>query len=115
MNRLLVLKNYARNSKFLFPILTDGCPRQGNVPLYSGSDLTLSWPETEIYMSAMVPCPCQELTQQYGSMASRACGGSYTFGGVWGPVDGSACQLESDVVRQLCEATMVSQLTTPDY
>ena len=84
----------------------DSCHSQV-IPIVNQSSITVSWSETEISQQSHQPCPCQNLTQQYGNVITRLCGGSYSQGAVWENMDYSKCGLTSRSI-ELCEALLVS-------
>lgn len=71
-----------------FPLI-DGCPSTVTIiPSISGDknlDITITWPETNIGVNAIVDCPCGSNNSSIGGhkiQASRYCGGDFTYGGV---------------------------------
>ena len=47
------------------------------------------------------PCPCQNLTQQFGSVITRHCGGSYSHGAEWKAMDYSQCGFTERIIEAL--------------
>ena len=93
-------------------IIADGC--QANVthlPSHSGNpSLTLSipWPEINIGETAIVRCPCGNVSFGAGSLeATRYCGGSFTTGAKWDREMSAACDF-SDRARKICNLATVS-------
>ena len=67
------------------------------------------WPETNLGMTAIVSCPCQEYLGTFAGNVRRLCNGTFTEGAMWSPtIDDSACETKrSDISRQLCDLAEV--------
>ena len=74
-----------------------------NVPL-------LTWPETEIGETSVVPCPCGSLND-LGVSATRSCNGDFNGPGTWGTEESSSCRFD-EFTLQLCMTTQVSVYCT---
>lgn len=79
----------------------DGC----NEETFMGVD----WPETNLGVTANVPCPCTEFAGSLAGRALRYCGGTYSRGGRWmDSADISDCSaLNSEITRRLCDVAKV--------
>ena len=67
------------------------------------------WPETNLGVTALVSCPCQEYLGTFAGNVGRLCNGTFTEGARWSPtIDDSACETKrSDISRQLCDLAAV--------
>ena len=84
----------------------DGCPED----IYVFNDefnVFIVWEEAEISDMVFEECPCGNLNATvYGSRTlSRICGGTYTFGAEWEPVQ-DGCDFSANTF-QLCNVTTV--------
>ena len=99
---------------FIPLFILDGCQASTDEPIDSRfPNITLTLPETEIGTVASYTCPCQNLTNTKESdsvSGSRVCGGSYSNGALWDPVNViEDCGLSS-ITLQLCQAQIVRTL-----
>ena len=87
------------------------CPTVNNYHInVAFPNVTLSWNSSEVGVSQRQPCPCLELfdsdTIHY---ASRTCGGNYTTGAEWDPVNLMECGL-TNIGLSLCQSSKVRLL-----
>ena len=76
------------------------------------------WPETNLGVTALLSCPCQEYLGTFAGNVRRLCNGTFTEGAMWSPtIDDSACETKrSDISRQLCDlAEVISSLYSHIY
>ena len=81
--------------------LTDGCDAEEHLNYF--------WPETNLGVTALVSCPCQEYLGTFAGNVRRLCNGTFTEGAMWSPIiDDSVCETKrSDISRQLCDFAAV--------
>lgn len=94
--------------------LIDGCPAISNDHFATLPGVAFDWPETKIGSAVPYPCPCRNilgLDESSGKKNGlRKCGGTYTHGAMWEPINIiEDCGL-SDIVIKLCQAKLVSML-----
>ena len=81
----------------------DGCDAETYRDVY--------WPETNLGVTANVPCPCAEFAGSLAGRVVRYCGGTYSQGARW---EASAdisdySALNSETTRRLCQAARVKK------
>ena len=89
----------------VIPIISGGCETDQTL-IESDMDnstrsLTLDWPETNIGVTANVPCPCGENISTGNLQATRYCSGNFRDGSHWEDPNDSPCHF-SDIARKLC-------------
>ena len=87
------------------PFISDGCETDQTYIESDKNDpslsLTLDWPETNIWDTANVPCPCGENIPTGNLQATRYCTGNFQDGAHWEDPNDSPCDF-SDIARKLC-------------
>ena len=68
--------------------------------------ITLEWPETNLGVTANVPCPCGENVSTGSLEATRYCAGNFQDGAYWEDPHDSPCDF-SDIARELCQLNNV--------
>ena len=75
------------------------------------------WAETNLGVTALVSCPCQEYLGTFAGNVRRLCNGTFTEGAMWSPtIDDSACETKrSDISRRLCDLAEVTIVCSHSY
>ena len=96
-----LLPHVTINKLMYYCILLDGCDKE--------TFMGVNWPETNLDVTADVPCPCTEFAGSLAGRAFRYCRGTYSHGAKWeASADISDCSaLNSENTRRLCEAARV--------
>ena len=108
--------NFVVIHSVMFLLFSDGCLASETVIPSSNNDESLSiiieWPETNIGETAIVSCPCGNMSSGDGLMATRYCGGNFEEGAVWEENPNvTACNF-SQYARQVCKLSEVSFCTS---